>query len=97
MTSSKKIFIYLTPRASRNKIEGTLEKDSKLYIRAWVTSLPKDGEANDSLILFLSKTWHIPKSHIQLIAGHQSRYKTLLVQDLEDKIVLPQKQKALDL
>jgi uncharacterized protein (TIGR00251 family) len=97
MSISKKIFIYLTPKASVDKINGTLEKDNKLYLRVWVTAQPKEGEANAAMISFLSKTWGIPKSHIQLMNGAQSRYKTLLVQDLEKKIVLPSHQASFDL
>ena len=96
MTISKKIFIYLTPKASQDKLAGTMEKDNKLYLRVWVKAPPKEGEANEALIAFLSKTWGIPKTYLQLISGPQSRYKTLLVQDLHNQIILPSRQPSLD-
>lgn len=97
MLASKKIFVYLTPKAAQNKLGGTLEKDNKLYVRVSVKAPPKEGEANAALIAFLSKTWGIPQSYIQLITGAQSRYKTLLVQDIENRIILPSQQICLDL
>lgn len=96
MTISKKIFIYLTPRASQDKILGTLEKDNKIYLRVSVMAPPKEGEANAALIQFLAKTWGIPKTHIQLISGSQTRYKTLLVQDLHNKVIVPLHQTSLN-
>ena len=93
--TSKKIFIYITPKAAQDKLNGTLEKDNKIYLKVSVKAPPKEGEANAALIAFLSKTWNIPKSHIQLLQGAQSRYKTLLVQDLENKISLPAAQPSL--
>ena len=97
MSCSKKIFIYLTPKAAQEKIGGMLEKEGKLYIRVSVKAPPKEGEANATLISFLSKTWGMPKSHIQLLSGAQSRYKTLLVQDLKGKITLPSQQTSLEI
>lgn len=94
---SKKIFIYLTPKSAQEKINGTIEKDNKIYLKISVKAAPKEGEANAALIAFLSKAWQIPKSHIQIIQGAQSRYKTLLVQDLEDKILYPSSQRSLGL
>jgi uncharacterized protein len=95
--TSKKVFIYLTPKAAQDKLNGTLEKDNKIYLRVSVKAPPKEGEANAALMAFLAKTWGIPKSHIQLINGAQSRYKTLLVQDLENKISLPAAQPSLEI
>lgn len=95
--TSKKVFIYLTPKGAQDKLSGTLEKDNKIYLRVSVKAQPKEGEANAALIAFLAKTWGIPKSHIQLINGAQSRYKTLLVQDLENKINLPAAQPSLEI
>lgn len=97
MTHSKKIFIYLTPKAAQDKIGTTLEKEKKIYLRVSVKAAPKEGEANAALISFLSKTWNIPKCHIQLIGGSQSRYKTLLVQDLEGKVFLPPHQPSFEI
>ncbi|MFN7662375.1 MAG: DUF167 domain-containing protein [Alphaproteobacteria bacterium] len=97
MTISKKVFIYLTPNAAQDKFGGTLEKDNKVYLRVSVKAAPKEGEANAALIQFLAKAWGLPKSHIQLIQGAHSRYKTLLVQDNEGKIILPSIQSLLDL
>lgn len=95
--ASKKVFIYLTPKAAQDKLNGTVEKDNKIYLKVSVKAQPKEGEANAALIAFLAKTWGIPKSHIQLMNGAQSRYKTLLVQDLENKINLPAAQPSLEI
>jgi uncharacterized protein (TIGR00251 family) len=37
----------------------------------------KEGEANQALLEFLANYFKIPKSHIKLISGTQSRYKCI--------------------
>ncbi|MBS0271515.1 MAG: DUF167 domain-containing protein [Proteobacteria bacterium] len=72
------LIVHLTPKASRNKIEGwSLDAEKKRILRVRVTAVPEDGKANKALIQLLSKTLHISKSRISLIRGETSRIKQL--------------------
>lgn len=68
--------IYLTPRASKNKIKGW--RGEELCVS--ITSPPVDGKANDELIKFLSKKFGVPKSAISIVKGETSRHKTLRIE-----------------
>jgi uncharacterized protein (TIGR00251 family) len=76
-----KITVHLTPKASRNKIEGWArdEKDQKI-LRVKVTAVPEDGKANEALIKLLSKALGIPQSRVSLIRGATARIKQLEIE-----------------
>jgi len=67
----------IQPRASRTEIVGLHGEPSRLKIR--VASPPVDGEANDELVAFLSKKLKIPKSRIQIAAGHSGKFKEIFI------------------
>ncbi|MFQ5442740.1 MAG: DUF167 domain-containing protein [Thermodesulfobacteriota bacterium] len=75
--SPKGVFvkIRLQPRASRNEISG-IQKDA---LKVKLTAPPVEGEANKSLIAFLSKTLGIKKSALKIASGEKSRDKRVLV------------------
>jgi len=52
------------------------------YIGVAIAAPPRDGEANEELISFMSQVLNIKKQHIQLDKGSKSRLKTLLVDSL---------------
>lgn len=79
-----KLFIRLTPGSSTDKIQGIYEDEQQTYLKISVTSPPEEGKANKNLIAFLSKHLKIPKTKIQLLTGHTSRYKTLLLEGMEE-------------
>lgn len=74
------LFIKLTPKASKNALVR-IEKDTngKSRLKATVTAVPEKGKANTALIKLLSKKLGLPKTSIELIAGDQSRLKTILL------------------
>jgi uncharacterized protein (TIGR00251 family) len=75
------LLLYIRPGASRTQVSG--EHDGRLKIQ--IKAPPRDGEANASLIDFLSEFLKLPKSRIQLVQGESSRQKTVLVElSLED-------------
>lgn len=67
--------VYIQTRASANRIVGLFGDAVKVAI----TSPPVDGKANKALIAFIAKLFHLPKSSVTLISGHQSRNKHLLL------------------
>lgn len=70
------ISLYIQPGASKNEISG--EHDQRLKVK--IKAPPRDGEANEGLIEFLSEVLKISKKKIFLIQGESSRQKTVLVE-----------------
>lgn len=68
------------PRASRNTIGGV--RDGRLMIK--VTSPPVDHAANTAVIELLANVLHVPKRSLTIVAGEQSRSKSLAVAGLSE-------------
>ena len=68
--------IRLTPNAKKSGVNGLW---NNTHWRISVQAPAVDGKANEALILFLSKELNVPKSFIQIVAGHTSRLKTLQI------------------
>ena len=69
------IKIYVQPRSSRNRIIGLHGDALKIAIQA----PPVDDAANRMCIEFLSKCLNLPRSAIEIIGGHTSRMKRILL------------------
>ena len=70
--------VAVQPRASKAELGGI--HDGVLKIR--LTSPPVEGEANRECLRFLAKLLNLPKSRLELLQGHKSRRKTILVRDM---------------
>lgn len=68
------ISFKISPNASKNEIIKT-DEDIKIKI----TAQPIDNKANKALVEFLSKQFKIPKTSIEIVKGHTSKEKTLLL------------------
>ena len=66
-----KYAIIVKPGSSQEKIIETAPGELTIYLRAKA----HDGEANDSLIKLLSKTYKVPKTTIKILRGAKSRTK----------------------
>jgi uncharacterized protein (TIGR00251 family) len=73
------IFLYIQPRASRNKVVGLQGEELKVSL----TAPPVDGAANKACCVFLAKLCSLPKSCVRLISGDTSRHKRLLLEDAD--------------
>jgi uncharacterized protein (TIGR00251 family) len=69
------LFLYIQPRASRNKVAGLQGEELKVAL----TAPPVDGAANKACCLFIARLCDIPRSQVMLIAGQTSRHKRLLL------------------
>lgn len=69
-----KLEIKVIPNASKTELIQTDEG-----YKARIKCAPVDGKANEALIELLSKEFGISKSSIQIIKGHTSRNKTVLI------------------
>ena len=70
------IFLYVQPRASRNKVVALQGKELKVAL----TAPPVDGAANKSCCVFLAKLCNLPKRCVRLVSGDTSRHKRLLLE-----------------
>ena len=73
------IFLYLQPRASRNKVVALQGEELKVSL----TAPPVDGAANKACCAFLAKLCRLPKSRVKLISGEASRHKRLLLENAD--------------
>ena len=73
------VFLYIQPRASRNKIIGLQGEELKVAL----TAPPVDGAANKACCLFIAKLCSLPRSCVKIISGETSRHKRLLLEDAD--------------
>ncbi|WP_417456198.1 DUF167 family protein [Kordiimonas sp.] len=83
-----RLHIRLTPNA-RSEMLDRLEPsaDGTMRLRASVTVVPEKGKANKALVKLLAKKLRLPKSAIRLIAGEQSRNKTIFIDGHPDELI----------
>jgi uncharacterized protein (TIGR00251 family) len=67
--------VRIQPRASKNEV--IRREDGGIKIR--LTAPPVDGAANEALIRFLADALSVPKSQVEIIAGHASRDKIVRI------------------
>jgi uncharacterized protein (TIGR00251 family) len=67
--------VFVQPRASKDMIVGF--HGDRLKIK--VAAPPVEGEANKRCIQFLAKCLSVPRSALQIISGHNSRNKKILL------------------
>jgi uncharacterized protein (TIGR00251 family) len=70
--------VKVQPRSARNQINGEVEGVLKVKL----TAPPVDGEANQALINFFSKSLGIPKKDVILLKGETSRNKLIEIKGL---------------
>jgi uncharacterized protein (TIGR00251 family) len=63
--------VRVVPRASKSEIVG--EHDGALKVR--IAAPPVDGAANEELVKVLAKYFEVPKSAVEIVAGHSSKSK----------------------
>lgn len=80
MTEDFVLKIRIVPNSSKNEI--ILEDE---FVKVKITAQPIENKANKALVEFLSKTFKIPKSSIEIIKGQTSKEKTLLFRIDSDK------------
>ncbi len=72
--------VRVTPRASRNEV---VEVSSDGTVRIRLTAAPVEGEANEKLVSFLAEILNVPKSRLEIVAGHSGRDKLISVLDMD--------------
>ena len=67
--------VLVKPRSFKNMLTGI--RDDALEIK--LTAPPVNNAANRMCIKFLAKTLDVPKSSLEIISGHTSRNKQMLL------------------
>ena len=67
--------VRVTPRASRDAIEG--EYQGALKVR--LTAPPVEDKANDALRRFLAARLNVPVSAVRIVGGEKSRNKRIAI------------------
>ena len=73
--------VFVQPRSSKNMIAGLHNNALKIKL----TSPPVDGAANNMCIKYLAKWLKVPRSSIEIVSGHKSRTKRLLLRYKDEK------------
>ena len=73
------LFLFVQPRASRNKIAGLQGDEIKLAL----TAPPVDGAANKACCLFVAKLFRLPKKNVRVVSGETSRHKRVLLEGIK--------------
>ena len=73
------IRIKIVPNSSKNDI--IIEDE---FIKVKVTAQPIENKANKALIEFLSKSFKIAKSNIEILKGDTSKDKTILLRTADE-------------
>ena len=68
------IKLRIVPNSSKNDI--VLEDE---FIKVKVTAQPIENKANKALIEFLSKSFRVPKTNIEILKGETSKEKTVSI------------------
>ena len=79
--------VRAVPRASRSEIVG--EHDGALRVR--IAAPPVDGAANDELVRVLARAFGVPRSAIEIAAGHASKLKTVRVTGGQPSVLMSDK------
>ena len=76
--------VKLQPRASKNEISAPLGDELKIK----VTAPPVDAAANQALVEFLAEKLGCSRGKIELLRGHTSRHKTILLHGFQPVEIL---------
>ena len=75
--------VKLQPRASKNEIGEPLGDELKIK----VTAPPVDAAANEALVKLLAEKLDCPRGKVELIRGHTSRHKTIMLHGFKPEAV----------
>jgi uncharacterized protein (TIGR00251 family) len=78
------IHLRVQPATSKNIIDGRYGNS----VRVKITAAPEQGKANAALVDLLSDKLKIAKSAIEIIRGHSSRNKVVVINGIEEDEVL---------
>ncbi len=84
MSGAVVIAVRVTPRSSRDAIEGVDEHGA---LRVRVTAPPAEGSANAAVVRLVAKALGVPRGAVSLESGAGSRHKRLRIEDCDASTV----------
>ncbi len=72
--------VRVQPSARRSAITGILGTGADAALKLALSAPPIDGRANDALVEFFSDLFDVPRFAVQVLAGAQSRNKTVRIE-----------------
>jgi len=79
--------VFVQPKASKNMIVGLYGDALKIKL----TAPPVEGAANQMCLKFLSKCLRISPAAFEILSGHSSRTKRILVRYESDDVSIAEK------
>lgn len=73
------VYFRLTPKSSKDTVEGLLSTAEGPVFQARVRAVPEDGAANAALEKLVAEWLGMPKRSVQLATGGKSRLKSVAV------------------
>ncbi len=74
--------VFVQPRSSKNMISGLYKDSLKIKLMA----PPVEGAANKMCIKYLANCLEVPKSSLEIISGHTSLTKKILLRSKDGKV-----------
>jgi hypothetical protein len=71
-----RISVKVVPKSSRNEV---VEVQADGTWRIKVAALPEKGKANAELCEFLAREFGVPRSKVEVVAGHSSPRKQVVI------------------
>ncbi len=69
----------VSPKASRNGVQGVMPTPDGEALKIAVTAPPEKGKANAAVIAVLAKTFGVAKSSVAVTAGESDRRKVVRI------------------
>ncbi|MFP6614967.1 MAG: DUF167 domain-containing protein [Candidatus Hydrogenedentota bacterium] len=77
------LHLRVQPKASRNQ----LIHESSGKLRLAITAPPADGKANKAAIVYIAKTFGVPRRCVRILSGEKSREKSVFIDDIDVETV----------
>ncbi len=77
-----KLAVRAQPGAKRTAITGVYGEGATAQLKIAVHAPPVEGRANAALIEFLSETFGLPKSAVEIVSGKLGRSKVFLLRGI---------------
>jgi uncharacterized protein len=71
--------VRLTPKSSRDAVEGLEDFAGDTVLKARVRAVPEDGRANTALEKLIAKWLGVPQSTVEVVQGGKSRLKQVAI------------------
>ena len=71
--------VLVTPRASRNALQGLIDLPDGPALKIAVTAPPEDVKANIAVLKLLAKALHLPPTSLSVASGTTARSKSILI------------------